>query len=344
MRSPVARWALVVVLIAVGLAASGALFIDYTTASPVFCAEGGGCDALRQTAVARPLGIPLPLVGISGFFMLAMLTLTRGHRVRYANLIAAGVAGTVGLVLLAAQRVLHHLCPDCAVVDTAAVLLVGLAYDRVRAEWDPPRGVLPALASALTLAAALAAPVLWAQHEASKLPAVIAQELADTPKGQVTIVDFVDFECPWCRQMQERLAPQILAQKDKVHLVRKMVPLTRIHPHALAAARAACCAEALGKGDAMADALFEAKVEDLTPDGCARLADSLGLPLDQYRACLASPETDARLARDRQEFDQAARKGDGLPLMWVGSHKMMGAQDEATLSRALVDALAGTGS
>jgi uncharacterized membrane protein/predicted DsbA family dithiol-disulfide isomerase len=344
MRSPVARWAFVLLLLAVGLAASGALLIDYTTAAPVFCAEGGGCEALRQTAMARPLGIPLPLAGLAGFFVLAMLALTRGRRVRYANLVVSGVGGVVGMVLLVAQLALHHLCPYCAAVDTSAVLLAWLAWDRARCGWDAPSGVLPSLVSAMGLAGAVAAPVLWARHEAAKLPAVIAAELAETPPGKVTIVDFVDFECPWCRQMQERLAPQILAQKERVHLVRKMVPLTRIHPHALDAARAACCAEALGKGDAMADALFETKVEDLTPDGCARVAESLGLPLDRYRACLASPETDARLAKDRREFDQAARKGDGLPLMWVGSHKMMGAQDEATLSRALVDALAGAGS
>jgi predicted DsbA family dithiol-disulfide isomerase len=143
--------------------------------------------------------------------------------------------------------------------------------------------------------------------------------------------------------MQAKLAPVLAAQKDRVRVVRKMVPLTRIHPHALAAARAACCADALGRGDAMADALFESKVDDLTPEGCAQIAGTLGVPLDKYNDCLASPETDARLARERHEFDQAAVKGDGLPLMWVGSHKMMGAQDDAEIARVLREALAGAG-
>jgi uncharacterized membrane protein/predicted DsbA family dithiol-disulfide isomerase len=344
MRSRVARWALVVVLIGLGLAASGALFVDYTNASPVFCAEGGGCDALRQTALARPLGIPLPIAGIAGFLVLAMLALTRGPRVRVLNLLLSLGAGVVGLGLLVAQGVLHHLCPYCAAVDSSAVLLALLAIDRVRAEWDPPTGAVPALASALGLTLAIAAPTLWARHVAGRVPRVIAEELAQTPDGAVTIVDFVDFECPFCRQMQEKLGPKVLAQKDKIRLVRKMVPLTRIHPHALAAAKAACCGEVLGKGDAMADALFQTNVEDLTPEGCAHVAAELGLPLDQYRACLASPDTDARLAKDRHEFDQAAVKGDGLPLMWVGSHKLMGAQDDATLSRVLGEALTRAGS
>jgi uncharacterized membrane protein/predicted DsbA family dithiol-disulfide isomerase len=344
MRSRVARFVFVVVLIAVGLAASLALLVDYTGASPVFCADGGGCDALKQTAVARPFGLPLPLVGVAGFLVLAMLALTRGKRVRQANLLAAGVGGVVGLTLLGAQVVLGHFCPYCAAVDTSAALLAVLAWDRNRSAWDPPTGFVPAAVSSLALVAAIAAPVQWARYQARKVPSVILAELADTPPGKVTIVDFVDFECPWCRQMQGRLAPHVLAQKGRLRVIRKMVPLTRIHPHALDAARAACCADALGKGDAMADALFDAKVEDLTPEGCAHIAESLGLPLDTYRACLTSPETDARLARDRHEFDQAARKGDGLPLMWIGTHKLMGAQDDAVLSRVLGEALAGAGS
>jgi uncharacterized membrane protein/predicted DsbA family dithiol-disulfide isomerase len=344
MRSRVARWAVVIVLLGVGLAASGALFVDYTNVSPVFCAEGGGCDALRQTAFARPLGVPLPVAGIVGFFALAMLALTRGARVRQANLLLSLAGGLVGLTLLVVQLVVHHLCPYCAAVDISAVLLGLLAIDRVRSSWDPPLGRLPAFTSSICLTAAIVAPTLWARHVAGRVPGVIADELARTPKGAVTIVDFVDFECPFCRQTQERLGPKILADKDKIRLVRKMVPLTRIHPHALAAAKAACCAEILGKGDAMADALFQTSVDDLTPDGCARVAAGIGLPLDQYRACLASPDTDARLAKDRHEFDQAAVKGDGLPLMWVGSHKLMGAQDDATLSRVLGEALARAGS
>ena len=47
-------------------------------------------------------------------------------------------------------------------------------------------------------------------------------------------------------------------------------------------------------------------VDDLTTDGCAKLAESLGLPIGAYNACVSSPDTDARLAKDKHEFDQAA--------------------------------------
>ena len=344
MRSPKALVVAVLVLTAAGLAASAALLVDYTGASAVFCGDGGGCQALRQSAFARPLGIPLPLLGISGFVVLAMLALGRGQHVRRVNMVVGAMGGLFGLALLALQLVLGHLCPFCAVVDGSAVLLAVLAYHRARAGWDPPSHRLVSVGSSFGLAAALAAPFVWAQYRANRVPTVIADELARTPPGEVTIVDFVDFECPFCRQMQEKLAPKLTARKGRVRVVRKLVPLTRIHPHALAAARAACCADALGQGEAMADALFKANVDDLTTEGCRALAASLGLPIDRYSECVTSSATDARLAKDRHDFDEAAVKGDGLPLMWVGRRKMMGAKDDATLSRALDEALARAGS
>jgi protein-disulfide isomerase len=170
----------------------------------------------------------------------------------------------------------------------------------------------------------------------------VTEELARTPKGTALVVDFVDFECPFCRMTQASFDPALDAEKGHVRLVRKMVPLTRIHPHALAAARAECCGELLGQGDAMADALFKANVDTLTPEGCKAIAASLGIAASAYDACITSPEVDARLARDRHDFDQAARKGDGLPLLWIGTRKLMGAQDPETLASALRDARAGS--
>jgi len=344
MRSPLARSIYALVLIAIAIAASGALLVDYIGVAPVFCADGGGCDALRQTAFARPLGVPLPAIGVVAFFVLAMLALSRGPRVRQANLFVAGFGGVVGLSLLLLQLVLGHLCPYCAAVDVSSVLLALLAVDRFRSALDPPSGPVASLLASSALAAALVAPFAFSRYQSAKVPRVIAEELARTAPGTVTIVDFVDFECPHCRRMQEQLGPLVAAQSDRVHVVRKLVPLTRIHPHALAAAKAACCADVLGKGEAMADALFQTNVEDLTPEGCAHIAETLGLPLDKYSACLTSPDTDARLARDRKEFDQAALKTDGLPLMWVGSHKLMGRQEDGTLSRVLGEAVAHAGS
>jgi uncharacterized membrane protein/predicted DsbA family dithiol-disulfide isomerase len=344
MRSPVLRFVATVVLVALALAATAALAVDYSRATPVFCSEGGGCDALRQTGFAHPFGIPLPLVGAFAFALLGTLALSRGHVARTLNLAASGVGGLIGLALLALQVVLGHFCPYCAIVDVSAVLLAALAWDRVRGEWDRPPGVLAPLFASLGFLAVFVVPTVWGRHVVAAVPLVIAKELSSTPPGDVTVVDFVDFECPFCRRMQSQVESAVKENAPRVHVVRRHVPLTRIHAHALAAARAACCAEVLGKGDAMADALFEAPVDDLTPEGCERVAVSLGLAVDQYRSCLLSPDVDARLERDKREFDQAAAKGDGLPLMWVGETKLMGARPEGTVDRLIKDALARAGS
>jgi len=343
MRSPVLRWTLVLVLIAVGLAASTALFVDYTKPSPVFCAEGGGCDALKHTVFAHPLGLPLPIFGVAGFVVLGALAFGRGPRVRKVNLILAGAGGVFGLGLLALQWLLGELCSYCTAVDTSVLVLGLLAWNRMRREWDPPPGRLVTSGAAFALSLAVGVPLVWGKLHKTPIPEVIAEELAQTPPGKITVVDFVDFECPFCRLAQTTVGPLLASRKDQVRLVRKMVPLTRIHSHALAAAKAACCAEVLGKGDAMADALFAAPVEALTTDGCAALAESLGLPLDRYRACLDDPATDARIEHDKHEFERAAAKGDGLPLMWIGPQKIMGAQEADTFARALSDAASGAG-
>jgi protein-disulfide isomerase len=223
----------------------------------------------------------------------------------------------------------------------------GVAFWRVLAGWDLDAG--PARARTLRGgmgAAMLAVPVAVLAVGLTRpvvLPTVIAEEIQQTPKGQATVVEFVDFECPFCRDEYDDLAPLLEAAKDHVHVVRKLVPLTRIHPHAMEAARAACCAEQLGKGDAMADALFRAPVEDLTPEGCAKIAGELGLDGGRYADCLADPKTAERIAMDKQVFERAAAKGDGLPLLWIGERKMMGAHAAEELRRALAAAIAKSG-
>src|SRR5438477_261341 len=82
---------------------------------------------------------------------------------------------------------------------------------------------------------AVAAPPLLAPRAARpEVPPPIAAELARTPPHQITVVDFTDFECPFCRASHAVLAPILARNAARVRVVRKHVPLTWIHPHALA--------------------------------------------------------------------------------------------------------------
>jgi uncharacterized membrane protein/predicted DsbA family dithiol-disulfide isomerase len=322
-----------------GLGASAMLVVDYLRPLPVFCSDGGGCDALKHTAYAMPFGIPLPLLGLAGFLALGIASLVRGPGARAAQLVLSGIAAVTGAALLVLQTKLHQFCPYCCVADASGIAaFVAAAWRRRQTDVTAPLGWIVAAGGSMALA--IVAPLV-AGFRLDVTPQVIRGELAGTPPGQVTVIDFVDFECPFCRMTNEELAPVIDSHRDRIHLVRKQVPL-HMHPHALDAARAACCGEALGQGDAMADALFSTEVDDLTPEGCEKIAERLGLSLDAYRACVKSPATDARIEADRDEFKAA--HGFALPTIWIGPTPLVGAQPHEVLAKAMHDALARVGS
>jgi uncharacterized membrane protein len=323
----------------VGLAASVALLIDYTRATPTFCGEGGGCDVVRQSAYAHPLGIPTPLFGV--VFFTALLAASATARLRRALLPLALVGGAAGAGFLALQGlVIGAFCSLCVAVDTSAILTASLATVELRGrpalEGARQRGVLAALAVTMALlpvlvaseAPSAAAPPVVAPPGGA-LPAAVA---AEQKPGVITIVEFMDFECPYCRKLHEVLGPVVASYGGKVRLVRKMVPL-KGHKHAVPAALAYCCADEAGRGEAMADALVTA--DDLSPEGCETLAARVALDLEQYRRCVQDPRT---LERVKREKDEASASGvRGLPTYWIGQTMHRGLLDEAAL-RASIDA------
>ena len=205
---------------------------------------------------------------------------------------------------------------------------------------DQPAPRALSYVGAVLLVAAPAVPIVGG-FRAHPVPQVIKDELAQAPRGVITVVDFVDFECPFCRMTNPELQAVLEAHPGKVRVVRREVPL-KMHPHAMDAARGACCAEKLGKGDAMATALFTAPDEDLTPEGCEKLAQQVGLSLDAYRACVADPATEALIAADKAEFQSAG--GFALPTLWVGDVQLVGAQSQETIEEAFEGAMARAGS
>jgi protein-disulfide isomerase len=121
---------------------------------------------------------------------------------------------------------------------------------------------------------------------------------ADAP---LTIVEFIDLECPSCRAAQSAVDGVLAAHAGKVRFVVKMYPLP-MHPHAAAAARAAFAAERQGKFWEMEHALFEGQ-QHLEPKDIEGYARRLGLDVARFRADLSSPDVAARIARDKQLVD-----------------------------------------
>ena len=302
----------------VGLGASLASLYDYLGPAPAFCAETG-CQTVRASAWAHPLGVPMPALGVAFFVAMLALSVIDRPRLRVA-LAATGAAWAVGLIAVQAF-VIHAWCKLCLVADPSAVVL-GLAVAggarTLRLTWPRALAAAPVVAAcvvALRLAGIAGHPAAPAVPPGT--PACVAREQV---AGEVTVVEFVDFECPFCRALAPQLADALRAAKVPVRVVRKMVPLPQ-HPHAMPAALAWCCAAAQGKGDAMADALFAAPPDQLTPEGCEQIAAKVGCDLDRYRRDL--PAMVGKVAGDMLD----ARGGEvhSLPTVFVGTQRLTGA-------------------
>ena len=141
---------------------------------------------------------------------------------------------------------------------------------------------------------------------------------------EALIVEFMDFECPFCRQQHRRLAEILSDYGEEVKVVYKHVPL-RMHPHAREAARYACCADEQGRGKAMVDALFSR--DRLTETTSQECAEQLGLDPTALQECLASERPDARLKEDGAAAKKAGVRS--LPTCYVGDQRFVGLQGRA---------------
>ncbi|MBS2014737.1 MAG: thioredoxin domain-containing protein [Deltaproteobacteria bacterium] len=333
-------YGIVMAICCVALVASAMLLVDYVRPAPVFCdGAGSGCAAVKQTGYARPFGIPMPLLGIGGFLAIALQQSIAGRRARIAQAMLAVFAGIVGAGLLVVQATMKKWCPFCIVTDTSSIVLLGLSVARAVKEWDPPATRGPTVAGLVAACLSIAVPMGYGMSRRvipTEVPDVIAAEMKKTGAGRVTVVDFVDFECPFCRMTHTELKPLLDQRKAKVRVVRKHVPL-RMHPHAVDAAKTACCGAQQGKEEEITEALFSAPPETLTREGCEELAAKQGLDVAKFKECFDAEKTMARIRADGEAF--RAAQGHGLPTIFVDGQKLEGAQDRETLESVLDGAI-----
>lgn len=117
----------------------------------------------------------------------------------------------------------------------------------------------------------------------------------------VTIIEFSDFQCPFCRKSQGVIKQLLQDYRNEVRLVFKHLPLD-IHAEAFESARAAFCAGEQSLFWQYHDALFAA--ETLSTDGLNRIATELGLSLPKFKACLTSEPSRAAVLKDKREANQ----------------------------------------
>jgi protein-disulfide isomerase len=151
------------------------------------------------------------------------------------------------------------------------------------------RAAIETLRKKWTVTITLVAPPLGAELDDGSSPA------RGPTKAAVTMVEFSDFECPFCRQAQETLKQIAERYGDEVRLVFKHLP-SEGHRNSLPAARAAYCAGEQDRFWQFHDALFAAG--SISPSSFAQLAASLGLGRDKFAECLGAERSRAAVVKD----------------------------------------------
>jgi Na+/H+ antiporter NhaA len=163
---------------------------------------------------------------------------------------------------------------------------------------------------------------------------------ADAP---VTLVEYGDFECPYCGQA-ETVVRELLADFGDLRYVWRHLPLTDVHPHADLAAEAAEAAAAQSRFWEMHERLLSHQ-DELTVRELVGHAQELGLDVDRFREYLRKRKGAGKVAEDVESADQS--NVSGTPTFFINGRRHYGVYDLQTLSaevkaargRAVVEAL-----
>jgi protein-disulfide isomerase len=143
------------------------------------------------------------------------------------------------------------------------------------------------------------------------------------PKAKVTIVEFSDFQCPFCLRVAPTLKKILAVYGDKVRVVWKDFPLTQIHPQAFKAGEAGHCAGEQGKFWEYHDRLF-ANQQALQPADLKKHAADLGLNAAAFATCLDSSKFGERV---RDGVSQGTSLGvNSTPTIFINGRRLSGAQ------------------
>jgi protein-disulfide isomerase len=157
--------------------------------------------------------------------------------------------------------------------------------------------------------------------------------------GKILLVEFSDFQCPYCSKAQEPLKQFLAKHGDSVTLVYKNLPLTSIHPEALPAAKAAWAAGQQGKFWEFHTALFNNQ-KQLGEAFYQVTAKSLGLNLAQFDRDRTSPTAETAIAQDLQMAEQLGI--DGTPFFVMNGQPLPGVVQLSDLEKALEKAKKGS--
>jgi protein-disulfide isomerase len=152
----------------------------------------------------------------------------------------------------------------------------------------------------------------------------------------VTIVEFADFQCPYCRQAEDALKSVMDTHSGAVRLVFRNLPLASMHPNATAAAVAGVCADRQGKFWEMHDAMFQDQTA-LAEEGLKGTAKRLGLDTEKFSTCLSDPDAKAAVETDSRAADELGITG--TPYFLINGRPLYGSLPAKEFESVVTDEL-----
>lgn len=178
-----------------------------------------------------------------------------------------------------------------------------------------------------------------APQEAVDVPLGDGPTLGD-PDAPVVIVEYTDFQCPYCARHFQQTLPQIkenFIDTGMVYYVFKDFPLTSIHPQAMVAAEAGRCAHDQGAYMEMHDILFQRQAQwgnNQAAEMFSTYAEELGLDVDTFTECMASGKHQAGIMADLEEGAGFGVRG--TPGFFLNGNFLSGAQPYGLFEEAIL--------
>jgi len=152
------------------------------------------------------------------------------------------------------------------------------------------------------------------------------------PDAPITIVEFADFQCPFCSRVEPLLKDVLSKYKGKAKLAYLDFPLAPIHSHAEAAAEASRCALAQGKYWEMHDAMF-ADQSKLDEASLVKTAERLGMDQNSFESCLNSGKYKKLVQKDVEAGSEAGVNA--TPTFFVNGELIGGVQSDADFEKII---------
>jgi len=156
---------------------------------------------------------------------------------------------------------------------------------------------------------------------------------ADAP---ITIVEFEDFQCPYCKKGQATLEQIVVRYKNRVRVVHRDFPLQPLHPASQKAHEAARCAEEQGKFWEYRELLYK-NVPAAGPEQLNDYAAKVGVDVPAFKQCLDSGKFKTLVQKDETEGERLGVTG--TPAFFINGRLLSGAQPENEFARVIEEEL-----